>query len=196
MPRGEVRIRVTDREFSPAEAAHITRVDPQMQRAWRHRGILREKADLKWSRFSLEGLIELAALRIFSDNNEKLHAAVPAAQMAVGPVLDFLRGIPEAVSFEGVTLSERQQAMARRALVCGVEGRYIVFADGVRAQRYAVLPAMSELTNGEPVFRCSLLDCAALAQAIFENIGEPLIIVTATENLNPSEDGGEAASGL
>lgn len=54
-------------EFTPAQAAHITGVSATLQRDWRRRGLLPKKDDARRTKFTLEDLIVMAAMRNLSD---------------------------------------------------------------------------------------------------------------------------------
>lgn len=121
-------IRNVTRDFTPAEVAEITTVSTTLQRDWRRRGILPERATEGWSRFGLRDVIEIYVLKFFADAGFSVKDVRQFTSMAVLPVLKLIGEYPGAIEFDGVEVSEEEKNFLASSIVVGDSGRYLAIA--------------------------------------------------------------------
>ncbi|MGE3877397.1 MAG: hypothetical protein AB7F74_30935 [Parvibaculaceae bacterium] len=177
-----MRVRIVNREFTPAEAATITGVSPALQRDWRRRNLMKENPDGRWTRWTLTDIIELSVMKLFSDAGMDVSNTTIVAHMAVMPTLGALALIDEAVAFEGVEVPEEFKNRIRFGTVQTTDpshtlGRFLAsFGKGeYDVCRTDDLAALELQLDKEPRPILSIVDCCSLARLIAERAGGPVI---------------------
>ncbi|WP_324133673.1 MerR family transcriptional regulator [Bosea sp. (in: a-proteobacteria)] len=184
------------REFSPSEAAAITGVSVDQQRDWRRRDLLPANVKGKWTRFTLNQIIEMSVMKTFSDAGFAVSSVTTCACMAVLPSLAIIHLLPSTVAFEGVEISDEQKDGIRRGSVRrkgpGVDetadqigGRYLVMTSDDSGtpsiSRWDDLANLRQHLTDAKAIHCSILDCVQLANRIAERAGLPLVRVEVEE---------------
>lgn len=174
-------IRNVTREFSPAEVAKVTTVSPALQRDWRRRGILPERATDGWSSFELTDLIEIYVLKFFADAGFSVKEVRQFTSMAVLPVLALIEKYPGAVEFDRDDLSDQERAMYSRSMVRGAQGAYLAIAhapDDVplisRIGRFNEFKYVEEWLAERQADGFTCLDFNRISHRIVERAGLPM----------------------
>jgi len=175
-------VRTIDREFTPAEAATITGVSPALQRDWRRREILKGNPGGKWTRWTLDEIIRLSVMKLFSDAGMDVSQTKAIAQMALAPTLEAITRIDDAVVFAGDEIPDESQDRIRFSTVRTTDpshtlGRFLVSFgkseyDVCRTDSLAEVESRLD-SECRPI--CSVVDCHNLARLIVERAGGPVI---------------------
>ncbi len=190
-------VRRVSREFSPAEAAEITGASVALQRDWRRRGILPENTSGKWTRFTLNDVIEMSVMKSFSDAGFSVQYVAEFASIAILPTIAVLDDLPGAAVFEGDEIDDDMKArvLGRSVGVRSTDGevrfgsqigdRYLVMiklpgTDRPSISRWSALAGLTEHMAEHKVAHCTIMDCHLLAEQILERAGPPLIRLEVT----------------
>lgn len=176
-------VRTVSREFSPAEAAAITGVSTALQRDWRRRKIVQgEPNEGKWTRWSLNDIISLSVMKLFSDAGMEVSSTAIIAGMALMPTWSALALIDEAVEFDGDEIGEIEKERVRSGTVrtthpSHTAGRFLAsFGKGeydvCRTDDLATLEARLD-KEVRPIV--AVVDCYNLARLIVEKAGGAVI---------------------
>lgn len=169
-----------EREFSPSEAAIITGVSVDLQRDWRRRELLPENEGGKWTRFSLDHIIMMSVMKVFTDAGFSVSYVAKFASMAILPTLALLYDTPGAVVFEGNEISDHLKEMTLQHSVVGARGRYLVMikprgSAEPKIARFDSLERLDDFMAERNAAACTFLDCVLLSQGIVESAGLPLV---------------------
>lgn len=118
-------VRMIDREFSPKEAAEISKVSSTLQRDWRRRKILPERASEGWSAFKVADVVSLSVIKNLSDCGFPLETARDISSLSILPVLGYLSRFDRNYEFDGLELSDDQKARIRHGSVRGDFDRFL-----------------------------------------------------------------------
>ncbi|SCW36814.1 hypothetical protein SAMN02927924_00230 [Sphingobium faniae] len=184
-------VRNIEREFTPAEAAEITGVSTALQRDWRRRGILAEKVEGKWTRWTLKDVIGLAVMKRLSDAGIDVSKTLDAAAMAVLPTFGCIYAIDGAIEITGAKVPDK--LLTAMLYADGIQtrnsdgspgrepGHYLFIgrdfvSEAVQTARFSSLAGMDDFLTERTFGLFLVLDCETLGLEIFYRAGgKPLI---------------------
>ena len=179
-----ISVTTVQRDFTPAEAAAITGVSTALQRDWRRREVIKgnPNPEGKWTRWSLNDIVRLSVMKLFSDAGMEVSSTTTIASMALMPTLGALALVDEAVEFDGDEIDDAWKERIRSGTVRTTHpshtiGRFLVsFGKGAydvcRTDDLASLEALLE-EKVRPIL--AVVDCRNLARLIVERAGGPVI---------------------
>jgi DNA-binding transcriptional MerR regulator len=184
-----ITIRRIDREFSPGEAAKITGVSTALQRDWRRREIIPERESAGWTKFTLEDVIEMTVLKVFSDAGHSVQTVSDCASMAVLPTLAALGDTEGAVEVDGAELipeEERPRLLGNG--VSGADGTEILVMAKPASSNTSQTVRMRSLDNLPDwlaeigAVSATILECSLLAVLIQHRAGGAVTRIEVREN--------------
>lgn len=134
------RFSITERTFTPKEAAEISGVSPVLQRNWRRRGFLPVRND-GWAQFTVSDIVRLCAMKILADTGISIEAARQIAATACDPVYAMLRGDRALLKIDDpsgvLSPAQREKALDR---MLPFQRRFADAADDQSPPRYTFAP--------------------------------------------------------
>lgn len=175
-------VKTIQRDFTPSEAARITGVSTALQRDWRRRGILSENSEGKWTRWTLDDIIQLSVRKIFADAGLDVSQTRTVARMAILPTAWAISCIPEANEFEGDEIPDETKEKVRMRSIVPADpshqiGRFLVSFGPSEYDFFRTdnLSDVQNLLDAEPQPVAFIVDCENLALRIFQRANGPLV---------------------